>query len=354
MLTVKIANRIIGSGHSPYIIAEMSGNHNGDIQRAISLIDAAVDAGADAVKMQTYTADSMTIDSKDPGFVIEGGLWAGRSLYELYREAATPYEWHPLLFDHSRKRGITLFSSPFDSYAVKMLDDLGAPAFKIASFELNDLPLIRYAASFGKPLIMSTGLANLSEIEEAVVAARESGAGGVILLHCVSAYPSDPSESNLRTIKHLAEAFNTPVGLSDHSHGTVVPIVAVAMGAHVIEKHLCLARSDGGVDSAFSLEPAEFRDLVKATKTAFECLGQVTYGSTPGEGNGRDYRRSLYAVKDILPGASFTSDNVKSIRPGLGLQPKHLDLILTCTASRGIRRGEPLNWPLISPPEKNK
>jgi pseudaminic acid synthase len=352
MMNVKIADRVIGPGNPPYIIAEMSGNHNGEIARAIALIDAAADAGADAVKMQTYTADSMTIDSTAPGFVIEGGLWAGRSLYDLYQEAATPYEWHPALFEHARKRGIALFSSPFDRFAVKMLDELGAPAFKIASFELNDLPLIRYAASFGKPLIMSTGLANLAEIEEAVETARQAGAAGIILLHCVSAYPSDPRESNLRTIPHLSQAFGTPTGLSDHTHGTAVPTAAVALGASVIEKHLCLARADGGVDSAFSLEPHELRELVVAARTAFDCLGQVTYGPTPGEGKGRDYRRSLYAVQDIPAGGVFTADNVRSIRPGLGLPPKHLDTVLGAVASRAIKRGEPLAWPLVRLPEQ--
>jgi N-acetylneuraminate synthase len=348
MTIVQIADRLIGEGQPPYVIAEMSGNHNGDIERAIKLIDAAADAGADAVKMQTYTADSMTIDSKAPGFVIEGGLWAGRSLYDLYQEAATPYEWHAKLFEHARKRGVTLFSSPFDRQAVDMLHALGAPAFKIASFELNDLPLIRYAASFGKPLIMSTGLANLAEIEEAVSAAREAGAGGVILLHCVSAYPSDPRESNLRTIPHLAQAFGAPAGLSDHTHGTSVPTAAVALGAAVIEKHLCLARADGGVDSAFSLEPKEFAELVSAARIAFECLGGVTYGPTPGEGRGRDYRRSLYAVEDIAAGAAFTSQNVRSIRPGLGLPPKHIEAVLQGHAARAITRGTPLSWALVS------
>ena len=348
MHEVYIAGRPIGANHPPYIIAEMSGNHNRDIERAIRLIDAAVDAGADAVKMQTYTADSMTIDSKANGFVIEGGLWAGRSLYDLYQEAATPYEWHPILFDHARQRGITLFSSPFDRQAVKMLDDLGAPAFKIASFELNDLPLIRYAASFGKPLIMSTGLANLAEIAEAVDAALAAGTGGLILLHCVSAYPSDPRESNLRTIPHLSQAFNIPTGLSDHSHGTAVPTAAVALGAQVIEKHLCLSRVEGGVDAAFSLEPSEFRELVTAAHTAFHSLGQVSYGPTPGEGKGRDYRRSLYAVQDIAAGDAFTPDNVRSIRPGLGLPPKHIERVLSGHASRAIQRGEPLSWLLVN------
>lgn len=348
MNDVHIAGRPIGAKHPPYVIAEMSGNHNGEIERAIRLIDAAADAGADAVKMQTYTADSMTIDSKAKGFVIEGGLWAGRSLFDLYKEAATPYEWHPTLFDHARKRGIALFSSPFDRQAVKLLDDLGAPAFKIASFELNDLPLIRYAASFGKPLIMSTGLATLAEIEEAVQTAREAGAGGLILLHCVSAYPSDPRESNLRTIPHLSQAFNTPTGLSDHTHGTSVPTAAVALGAHVIEKHLCLSRAEGGVDSAFSLEPTEFHELVTAAITAYQSLGQVSYGPTPGEGKGRDYRRSLYVVKDIAAGDAFTPENVRSIRPGLGLPPKHIEQVFTGYASRPIQRGEPLAWPLVN------
>jgi N-acetylneuraminate synthase len=274
-------------------------------------------------------------------------------LFDLYKEAATPYEWHPTLFDHARKRGIALFSSPFDRQAVKLLDDLGAPAFKIASFELNDLPLIRYAASFGKPLIMSTGLANLAEIEEAVQAAGEAGAGGLILLHCVSAYPSDPRESNLRTIPHLAQAFNTPTGLSDHTHGTAVPTAAVALGAHVIEKHLCLSRAEGGVDSAFSLEPTEFRELVTAALIAYQSLGQVSYGPTPGEGKGRDYRRSLYAVRDIAAGDAFTPDNVRSIRPGLGLPPKHIEQVFSGYASRAIQRGEPLAWPLVNLTQSN-
>ncbi len=347
-MDVKIAKRAIGSFHPPYVIAEMSGNHKGDIGRAIRLIDAAADAGADAVKMQSYTADSMTIDSIGPGFVIKGGLWGGRNLYDLYKEAATPYEWHPALFEHASRRGIAIFSSPFDREAVKMLDGLGSPAFKIASFELNDLPLIRYASSYGKPLIMSTGLATLAEIEEAVNAAREAGAGGLILLHCVSAYPSDPRESNLRTIVHLAQAFETPTGLSDHSHGTAVPTAAVALGAHVIEKHLCLSRAEGGVDSAFSLEPAEFRELVVAARTAYESLGKVSYGPTLGEGKGRDYRRSLYAVRNIAQGETFTPENVRSIRPGLGLPPKYIDAVLKGSASRAIQRGEPLLWAMVN------
>ena len=317
MMNVKIADRVIGPGNPPYIIAEMSGNHNGEIARAIALIDAAADAGADAVKMQTYTADSMTIDSTAPGFVIEGGLWAGRSLYDLYQEAATPYEWHPALFEHARKRGIALFSSPFDRFAVKMLDELGAPAFKIASLELCDIPLIERVAATGKPVIMSTGASELGEIAEAVAAARRAGCRELVLLHCTSGYPTPPGDSNLKTIPHLAEMFDVTVGLSDHTMGTAVPVAAVALGACVIEKHVTLARRDGGVDSAFSLEPAELARLVADCRTGWEALGQVRYGPVASEATVRPLRRSLYVIADIAPGEVITARHVRSIRPGL-------------------------------------
>jgi len=344
---IVVNGRVISAQHPPYIIAEMSGNHNGDINRALRLIDAAAEAGADAVKLQTYTADTITLDHDGPGFRLESGLWAGRSLYELYQEAHTPWEWHPALFAHAAKRGITVFSSPFDASAIDLLQSLAAPAYKIASFELIDLPLIERAAATGKPLIMSTGLATLGEIEEAVACARNAGAKEILLLHCISGYPTPASESNLRTLPHLAESFGAPVGLSDHTLGIAVPVAAVAMGAAAIEKHFTLARSDGGPDAEFSLEAGEVAAMVKACRTAWEALGSVDYSLTPSEGRGRDVRRSLYAVADIAPGACFCRDNVRSIRPGFGLPPKHYGDIIGARARRAIKRGEPLDWSMI-------
>ena len=344
---VTIDGRKIGQAHPPYVIAEMSGNHNSDIGRAFRLIDAAAEAGADAVKLQTYTADTITIDHDGPGFRLEGGLWDGRTLHDLYREAHTPWNWHGPLFEHAKRRGISIFSSPFDGTAIDLLESLGAPAYKIASFELIDLPLIRRAARTGKPLIISTGLATLGEIEEGVAAARGAGATQILLLHCTSAYPTPPEEANLRTMAHMAAGFDVPVGLSDHTMGIAVPVAAVALGAVAIEKHFTLARADGGPDSAFSLEASELKDMVAACRSAWAALGRVDYGVSPGEGGGRLVRRSLYVVEDVAAGAALTETNVRSIRPGFGMLPKYLPDVLGRQATRGLKRGEPLDWSMI-------
>lgn len=342
-----IEGRLIGPDQPPYLIAEMSGNHKGELGRAIALIDAAKAAGADAVKLQTYTADTITIAHDGPGFLIEGGLWQGRRLHELYQEAHTPWDWHQALFDHARRIGITIFSSPFDASAVDLLEGLGAPAFKIASFEIVDLPLIRRAARSGKPLILSTGLADLGEIAEAVATVEDLGVP-LALLHCVSGYPTPPEDCHLRTIPHLAAAFGLPVGLSDHSHGVAVPVAATAQGAVIIEKHMTLSRSDGGVDADFSLEPAEFKVMADAVRVAHAALGRIHYGVKGSEGSGRDFRRSLYVVADVAAGEVLGEHNVRSIRPGFGLSPRHLPEILGRTAARRLRRGEPLRWDMVA------
>lgn len=344
---VQIAGREIGPGQPPYIVAEMSGNHNGDIQRAFALIDAAKAAGADAVKLQTYTADTITIDHDGPGFRIQGGLWDGRRLYELYQEAHTPWDWHAPLFAHARKVGIDIFSSPFDSTAVALLESLDAPAYKIASFELIDIPLIETCARTGKPLIMSTGLASPQDIAEAVEAAQRAGSGGVILLHCTSGYPAPASDMNLRTLQHLAGQHPVVIGLSDHTLGVTVSLAAVALGACFIEKHFTLSRADGGVDSDFSLEPHELKSLVDESRIAWEALGSVRYDEVPSEASNRDNRRSLYVVADIARGELLTPDNVRSIRPGHGMPPKHLPEVLNRKASRDLSRGTPLDWSML-------
>ena len=345
--TFAIAGRAIGPDQPPYVIAEMSGNHNGDIQRAFALIEAAAEAGADAVKLQTYTADTITIDHDGPGFLIEGGLWDGRRLYELYQEAHTPWDWHPRLFDKAREMGITAFSSPFDPTAVAFLDTLGAPAFKVASFELVDTPLIGCMARTGKPLILSTGLASPEDIADAVAAARADGAGQMVLLHCTSGYPTPPSQMHLRTMADLGARHGTLVGLSDHSMGTAVSVAAVALGACVIEKHFTLARADGGPDSAFSLEPDELARLVADCRGAWEALGGVHYEEVEAEKASREHRRSLYVVADVAAGEPLTEANVRSIRPGHGMAPKHLFEVLGRKASRDLKRGEPLAWGLV-------
>lgn len=344
-MPVAIAGRAIRSDRPPYIIAEMSGNHMGRLDRALALIDAAADAGADAVKLQTYTADTITLDHDGPEFRLEGGPWRGYTLHRLYEEAHTPWDWHPALFERARARGLTVFSSPFDETAIELLERLDAPAFKIASFEIVDLPLIRRAARSGKPLIISTGMASLGEIQAATEAA---GTTPVVLLHCVSGYPTPAEEMNLRTIPHLAEAFGTPVGLSDHSLGVAVPIAATALGAAVVEKHLTLSRADGGVDHAFSLEPAEFKVMVDATRTAWTAMGRVHYAPEPSEIGGRDFRRSLYVAADVSKGGILTGANVRSIRPGKGLAPKHLPAVLGRRATRDLKRGEPLAWSMMT------
>lgn len=344
---VFIGGRRIGPDAPPYIVAEMSGNHNGDIGRALALIDAARAAGADAVKLQTYTADTITLDHDGPEFRIQGGLWDGRRLYELYDEAHTPWDWHPRLFEHARKVGIEIFSSPFDPTAVDLLRGLDAAAYKIASFELVDLPLIELCAATGKPLIMSTGLASPQDIAEAVAAARGAGTGEIILLHCTSGYPAPPSDMHLRTLQHLRDQHGAVVGLSDHTLGVTVSVAAVALGACFIEKHFTLMRADGGVDSEFSLEPHELARLVNETREAWEALGTVQYDEVPCEASNRNYRRSLYVVADVRAGEPLTPQNVRSIRPGHGLPPKHLPQVLNRRASRDLKRGAPLDWSMV-------
>ncbi|HEX4197170.1 MAG TPA: pseudaminic acid synthase [Caulobacteraceae bacterium] len=346
--SIVIDGREIGPDQPPYVIAEMSGNHNGDIGRALALVDAAKAAGADAVKLQTLTADTITIDHDGPGFVIEGGLWHGRKLYELYQEAHTPWDWHPRLFERAREIGISIFSSPFDPTAVDFLENLGAPAFKVASFEIVDTPLIEAMARTGKPLIISTGLASPEDIADAVAAARGAGAREVVLLHCTSGYPTPASQMHLRTMPDLAAAHGTLVGLSDHTMGTAVAVAAVALGACVVEKHFTLARADGGVDSAFSLEPDELARLVADCRDAWAALGDVHYEEVEAEAAGRDHRRSLYVVADVKQGEVLTVENIRSIRPGHGMAPKHLYEVLGRPAARDLKRGEPLAWDQIA------
>jgi pseudaminic acid synthase len=344
---ITIAGRRIGHDYPPYVLAELSGNHNGDIERAFKLMEAAKVTGADGIKIQTYTADTLTIDHDGPEFRIEGGLWGGHTLYSLYQEAHTPWDWHDALFAKARELDITLFSTPFDATAVDFLEQLGAPAYKIASFEVVDLALIAKAAATGKPLIISTGMADLSEIGEAVATAREYGSGEIVLLHCVSAYPAPPEESNLKTIPHLAAAFDVAVGLSDHTPGGAVPSAAVALGAVLVEKHMTLRRADGGPDAAFSLEPEEFRLMTESCRIAAAALGEVNYRRTASEGGSMVYRRSLYVVHDVKAGDAFSAENVRSIRPGFGLKPKHLSSVIGRRASRDITRGTALDWAMI-------
>ena len=341
---MKIANRQIGQGNKPYIIAEMSGNHNGDINRAIALIKAAKEAGADAVKLQTYTADTITINHDSEEFMIRGGLWDGSKLYDLYEQAHTPWDWHKILFDAASELGITIFSSPFDHSAVDFLESLNAPAYKIASFELIDLPLIRKVASTGKPMIMSTGNANLGEIEEAVAAAKAAGAEDIILLHCTSGYPTPASQANISTMAVMRDAFGVEVGLSDHTMDIGVSVAAVALGACVIEKHFTLARADGGPDSAFSLEKEELTSLVVNCNMAYEALGKPNFVSTEVELQTKCHRRSLYVVKDIKEGEVFTEEHVRSIRPGNGILPKYLDEVIGSVATQDLKFGTPLQF----------
>lgn len=348
-MSIEIAGRRIGPEAPPYIIAEMSGNHNGSLERALKILQAAKAAGADAVKLQTYRADTITIDHDGPEFLITEGLWAGRRLFELYASAAMPWDWHEPLFRRGRELGIAVFSSPFDASAVDLLQSLDAPAYKVASLEIGDTALIQRMVATGKPMIMSTGASELGEIAEGVATARAAGCRDLILLHCTSGYPTPPAESNLRTIPHLAEMFDCPVGLSDHTMGTAVPVAAVALGARVIEKHFTLARADGGVDSAFSLEPHELAQLVVDCRIATEALGQVQYQVTPSERAIRPLRRSLYVVSDVAAGETISERHVRSIRPGLGLPPKYLATILGRKASRDVKRGSPLDWTMIAP-----
>ncbi|MFD2206855.1 pseudaminic acid synthase [Kiloniella antarctica] len=342
-----IDGQAIGPGYAPYVIAELSGNHNGEIERAFKIMEAAKKSGANAIKLQTYTSDTMTIDHDGPGFVVDLPLWKGRTLYDLYQEAHTPWDWHEALFSHAKKIGITIFSSPFDATAVDLLEKLGAPAYKVASFENIDIPLIKKISNTKKPLIISTGMASLEEIEDAVQAARDGGCEELCLLHCVSSYPASIEETNLANISRLREKFGVIVGLSDHSLGTVVPIAASAVGASVIEKHFTLSRDDGGVDSTFSLEPDEMRELVDRSREAAVAVGQVKFGPKPGELESLNYRRSLYVVEDVKAGEIFTPKNIRSIRPAHGLEPKYYEAILCKKASCDIKRGEPMTWNFV-------
>jgi pseudaminic acid synthase len=343
---IAIAGRRIGPAHEPFVVCELSGNHNGSLERALALIEAAAATGCDAVKIQTYTADTITMDVDRPEFRIQGGLWDGRSLHDLYREAQTPYEWHAALFARARELGVILFSTPFDESAIELLEGLGAPAYKIASFEAVDLPLIRRAAATGKPLIVSTGMANLAEIEAARAAALEAGAG-VVLLHCVSSYPARLEDANLRTVADMAQRFGCPVGLSDHTPGTAASVAAVALGACLIEKHFTLSRADGGPDAAFSLEPAEFAALVADCKGAWRALGRAHYDLLGSERANATFRRSLYVACDIAAGEPLSHANVRSIRPGAGLPPAELDRVIGRQAARDLKRGEPLAWDML-------
>lgn len=345
--SLEIAGRRIAADAEPYVIAELSGNHNGDIERAYAIMEAAKAAGADAVKLQTYTADTITIEHDGPGFTIEGGLWDGRTLHELYREAHTPWDWHENLFAKGRELGITVFSSPFDPTAVDFLESLGTPAYKVASFEIVDLPLVERMAATGKPLIVSTGMANDTEIGEAVAAVRASGGGDIVLLHCVSSYPAPASDSNLLTIPDLAKRFSVVAGLSDHTLGVAVPIAAVSLGAAVIEKHVTLSRAAGGPDAAFSLEPDELKEMVEGVRTAWAARGKAGYDRQASERGNVIFRRSLYVVQDVAAGEPLTAENVRSIRPGYGLAPKHLPDVLGRCAARDLRRGDPLDAAMV-------
>lgn len=349
MNAIKIGDFFIGQNHPPFLIAEMSGNHNHSLERALAIVEAAAKAGAQAVKLQTYTADTMTLDIKDGEFFIDDphSLWQGRSLYQLYQQAYTPWEWHQPIFDKCRELGIVGFSTPFDATAVDFLEALGVPCYKIASFENVDLPLIKKVAATGKPLFISTGMASLAELDEAVCAAREAGCQDLVLLKCTSTYPAEPLNSNLATIPHMRDLFTCQAGVSDHTLGIGVSVAAVAFGATVIEKHFTLSRADGGVDAAFSMEPEEMRLLAAEAKKAWQACGQVFYGPTEEERPSLKHRRSLYIVKDLAAGEVITEDKIRSIRPGYGLPPKHYQNVLGKRVTKDVKKGTPLSWDLL-------
>ena len=347
---IRIAHRLVGRDQPPFIIAEMSGNHNQSLERALEIVEAAAKSGVHALKIQTYTAETMTLDLDEREFRISdpNSLWVGTNLYKLYGEAYTPWKWHQPIFARARELGIIAFSTPFDDTAVDLLEQLGAPAYKIASFENTDLPLIRRVAATGKPLIISTGMASVAELDDTVRTAREAGCKDLILLKCTSTYPAKAENTNLRTIPHLRELFGCEVGLSDHTMGVGVSVASVALGATVIEKHFTLSRADGGVDSAFSMEPAEMAQLVEESARAWQALGRISYGPTQAEKKSLQYRRSLYVAKPLKAGDVLTSDNVRSIRPGLGLPTKYLDVVLGRAVKRDVARGTGLSWDLLT------
>lgn len=347
---MKIGDREVGPAARPYLIAEMSGNHNQSLDRALEIIDAAAAAGADAVKLQTYTADTMTLNVRTPGFVIEDekSLWNGRQLYELYDEAHTPWDWHKPLMDRAAQHGMHCFSTPFDDTAVDFLESLNVPAYKIASFEVTDLPLIAKVARTGKPMIVSTGMATIAEIDEAVRTAKDHGNEQIVLLKCTSTYPATPENTNIRTIANMRDAFGVEIGLSDHTMGCGVSVASVAMGAVLIEKHFTLARADGGVDSSFSMEPEEFKMLRVETERAWQSLGSIRYGGTAAEARSRIFRRSLYIAKDIAEGDELTPENLRIVRPGYGLLPKFFEQMLGKKVNRSATAGTPVTWDLIA------
>lgn len=344
MKLININERVISSKNPPYIIAEMSANHNGDINKAFSIIKAAKASGADAIKIQTYTPDTITLNCNNSDFVIKGGLWDGRTLYDLYKEAHTPWEWHKPLFDYARDINITIFSSPFDKSAIDLLEDLDTPAYKIASFEAIDLPLIKYAASTGKPLIISTGMANRQEITEAVEAAKSAGCKELAILHCVSGYPAPPEDYNLKTITDMINQFDLVTGLSDHTLENATAIASIVLGASIIEKHFTLDRTAGGPDDSFSLEPAEMSSLCRNTMTAWSSLGRVNYNRKSSEKHNVQFRRSLYFVKDMKKGETINEHCIRSVRPGYGLSPKYFDKVLGCKVNQNIKANTPIEF----------
>jgi pseudaminic acid synthase len=346
---MKIGRYEIGVKSNPFIIAEMSGNHNQSLEQALRIVEAAASCGAHALKIQTYTPDTMTLDLDEREFHIADpkSLWAGKSLYKLYGEAFTPWEWHKPIFEKARELGLIAFSTPFDDSAVDLLEQLNVPCYKIASFENTDLPLIRRVAATGKPLIISTGMASISELDETVRAAREAGCKDLILLKCTSTYPAKASDTNILTIPHMRELFGCEVGLSDHTMGVGVALASVALGATVIEKHFTISRAEGGVDSAFSMEPAEMKQLVEESVRVSQALGAVSYGATEAEKKSLVYKRSLYISKDVKAGEKLTKDNVRAIRPGLGLPTKYLEVLIGKKLNQDIKRGTPINWNLI-------
>ena len=344
----KINNRKIGDTESPYIIAELSANHNGSIERALLSLKTAKDCGVDAVKIQTYNADTMTIDSDKDDFIIKGGLWSGYKLYDLYNEAHTPFEWHSILFQYAEELGLTLFSTPFDETAVDLLETLNTPAYKIASFELTDLPLISYVAKKGKPILMSTGMASEIEISEAIETARSNGCDSLLLFHCISSYPAPIEQANLSQIINLKKKFGVTIGLSDHTIGNTAAVASVALGACAIEKHFTISRDDKGPDSEFSIEPNELRELVKETKDAWTALGRESFSRPKSESGSKVFRRSIYFTSDIKVGEKIKATDIRRIRPGFGLPPKYFDSIVGKSVTRDVVRGEATSWDLIN------